>query len=59
MKDELSREIPGWNSFANAERSIGDWIDYYDSNRYQWELAKLSPNEYHDYLISEIYPSFP
>ena len=59
MKDELSREIPGWNSFADVERSIGDWIDYYNSDRYQWDLAKLSPNEYYDYLISGIYPSFP
>ena len=59
MKDELSREIPGWNSFADVERSIGDWIDYYNSDRYQWDLAKLSPNEYYDYLLSGIYPSFP
>lgn len=33
MKDELSHEIPGWNSFADAERSIGDWIEYYNNDR--------------------------
>lgn len=59
MKDELSREIPGWCSFADAQRSIDNWIDYYNNDRYQWDLVKLSPNEYYDYLLTGVYPHFP
>lgn len=59
MKDELSREIPGWCSFADAQRSIENWIDYYNNDRYQWDLAKLSPNEYYIYLTTGAYPRFP
>ncbi|MDE6456886.1 MAG: IS3 family transposase [Dysosmobacter sp.] len=59
MKDELAHEIAGWSSFEDVRRSIGNWIDYYNNDRYQWDLAKLSPNEYYHYLLSGIYPLFP
>lgn len=59
MKDELAHESLGWTSFEDVQRSVDNWIDYYNNDRYQWDLAKLSPNEYYDYLISGIYPSFP
>lgn len=31
-------------------------MDYYNSERYQYELSKLSPNEYLEYYKSGIYP---
>ena len=31
-------------------------MDYYNNDRYQWRLAKLSPNEYYDYIITGKYP---
>ena len=43
-------------SFEDVKRSIDDWIDYYNNDRYQWDLAKLSPNEYYDYLATGVYP---
>ena len=36
-----------------------NWIDYYNNDRYQWDLAKLSPNEYYHYLLTGSYPRFP
>lgn len=36
--------------------AIDDWMDYYNNDRYQERLAKLSPNEYYDYLTTGIYP---
>ena len=45
MKDELAEKIPNWTCFADVQRSIDDWMDYYNNDRYQWDLAKLSPNE--------------
>jgi len=56
MKDELAEEIPKWKTFADVERSIDDWMDYYNNERYQWDLAKLSPNEYYEYITTGAYP---
>jgi len=56
MKDELAEEIPKWKTFADVERSIDDWMDYYNNDRYQWDLAKLSPNEYYEYITTGAYP---
>lgn len=35
---------------------IDDWIEYYNNERYQWQLAKLSPNEYYQYITTGVYP---
>ena len=56
MKDELAEMIPNWTCFADVQRSIDDWMDYYNNDRYQWDLAKLSPNEYYRYLTTGVYP---
>ena len=56
MKDELAEKIPSWTCFADVQRSIDDWMDYYNNDRYQWDLAKLSPNEYYRYLTTGRYP---
>ena len=31
-------------------------MDYYNNDRYQWDLAKLSPNEYFKYIETGEYP---
>ena len=56
MKDELADKIPLWTDFRRAKTDIDDWMDYYNNDRYQWQLAKLSPNEYYEYLKTGIYP---
>ena len=56
MKDELAGEIPGWTSFADAKASIDRWMDYYNKDRCQWDLAKLSPNEFYNYISTGEYP---
>lgn len=35
---------------------IDDYIDYYNNRRYQWKLAKLSPNEYYNFITTGVYP---
>lgn len=57
MKDELAGEIPGWTSFADAKASIDRWMDYYNHDRYQWDLEKLSPNEFYSYITTGEYPA--
>ena len=56
MKDELAGELPGWTSFEAVKSSIDRWMDYYNNDRYQWDLAKLSPNEYYNYITTGEYP---
>lgn len=50
MKDEIKSEIKNADSYAEVQSIIDDWIDYYNNDRYQWDLAKLSPREYHEYI---------
>jgi len=54
MKDEM--DISMCESHAEIAAAIDDWIEYYNNERYQWDLARLSPNEYYEYLQSGIYP---
>lgn len=54
MKDEI--DISGCDNYRKVKVVIDDWIDYYNNERYQWRLAKLSPNEYYEYITTGIYP---
>ena len=56
MKDDIRDEIAVYSSFDDVKRKIDDWMDYYNNNRYQWELLKLSPVEYYTYLKTGVYP---
>jgi len=54
MKDEI--DISECLTFDEVYHVIGDWVDYYNNDRYQWDLAKLSPKEYYKYRITGDYP---
>lgn len=56
MKDEIRDEIKTLPSFESVKAKVDDWIDYYNNDRYQWELLKLSPHEYYQYLQTGVYP---
>ena len=56
MKDEIGGKIAACDSFAEAKAVIDDYMDYYNNDRGQWELLKLTPNEYYEYCITGIYP---
>ena len=56
MKDEIADEISKRASFAGVKETVDDWMDYYNNDRYQWDLLKLSPSEYYRYTITGIYP---
>lgn len=58
MKDEI--DLSSCICFNDVKIIIDDWIDYYNNDRYQWQLAKLSPNEYYEYITTGVYPlDFP
>lgn len=54
MKDET--DISGCQAFDEVKTVIDDWMDYYNNERYQWQLARLSPNEYYQYIQTGVYP---
>lgn len=56
MKDHIKNQLKICGSFDEVKVIIDDWMDYYNNDRYQWRLAKLSPNEYYDYIITGKYP---
>ena len=56
MKDEINDLIYSCNSFKEVVAQVDDWIDYYNKDRGQWELLKLAPSEYYEYLQTGIYP---
>lgn len=56
MKDELADEQPAWSCFKDISDSIDRWMDYYNTERYQWQLAKLSPNEFYEFITTGVYP---
>ena len=54
MKDEIN--VKTCATFEQVKEIIDDEIDYYNNDRYQWPLAKLSPNEFYQYAITGVYP---
>ena len=56
MKDDISDEAAGCTTFDEVLAKVDDWIDYYNNDRYQRELLKLSPKEYYQYQLTGIYP---
>ena len=56
MKDEIADLINTSHTFNEVVTRIDDWMDYYNNDRGQWELLKLAPREYYEYLKTGIYP---
>jgi len=54
MKAEI--DITGCDTHEQIAAVIDDWIDYYNNDRYQWDLAKLAPAEYYRYVTTGEYP---
>lgn len=54
MKDELSDRMKGWRSFDEVKRDIDDWMDYYNYDRHQWALDKLTPAQFYQKHMNQI-----
>lgn len=54
MKDEV--DISECKTFREVKAIIDDWMEYYNNERYQWGLKKLSPHEYYEYVTTGNYP---
>ena len=54
MKDEI--DLNSCKTFEDVKNMIEEYIDYYNNERPQWELAKLTPSEYYEFIKTCIYP---
>mgnify|MGYP003291264760 CR=1 FL=1 len=54
MKDELN--LTDCTIFEDVKNKVDDYMDYYNNDRYQWDLAKLSPKEFYQYTLTGNYP---
>ena len=56
MKDHIGSQIKNCTEFSQVKKLVDDYIDYYNNERYQWDLAKLSPNEFYQFYMTGEYP---
>lgn len=56
MKDEISQLVADCETCEQVKAVVDDWMDYYNNDRYQWDLEKLSPREYYRYCQTGVYP---
>ena len=54
MKDNI--DVSNCETNDDVKAVVDDWIDYYNNERYQWDLAKLAPREYYEYVTTGLYP---
>lgn len=50
LKDEV--DIKHCNTFDELHTLISDYIDYYNNDRYQWNLNKMTPIQNRNYLLN-------
>ena len=56
MKDHINIKLKVCNRYNEVCTIVDDYMDYYNNRRYQWHLAKLSPNEYYKFITTGEYP---
>lgn len=56
MKDHIKPKLETCTQYTEVLAIIDDYMDYYNNRRYQWNLAKLSPNEYYNFVTTGKYP---
>ena len=56
MKEELADKQKNWTSYQQVSQDIDDWMDYYNNDRGQWNLEKLTPSEFYNYINTGIHP---
>ena len=56
MKEEKMELVTQCTTFTEVMAVVDDWMEYYNDDRYQWNLEKLSLREYYRYRQSDAYP---
>ena len=56
MKDHIMEKIASCTEFSQVKSEVDDYMEYYNKERYQWDLAKLSPDEFYSFVTTKVYP---
>lgn len=56
MKDLIKDKLETATEFTEVKVIVDDYMDYYNNDKYQWGLCKLSPNEYYHFITAGEYP---
>ena len=56
MKDEIRDDLKKCRTFQEICSLLDEQIRYYNEERYQWDLSKLSPDEFYKYVTTGRYP---
>lgn len=56
MKDHIKNDLANCTVYDHVVSLVDEYIDYYNNYRYQWDLAKLSPNEFYKFVTTGVYP---
>ena len=56
MKDHIKERLNLCTKYSQVKMIVDDYMDYYNRERYQWQLAKLSPDEFYEFITTGIYP---
>lgn len=58
MKDHIREKLKACTRFDEVKAIVDAYIDFYNNHRYQWDLAKLSPNEFYQFCITGLYTEY-
>ncbi len=56
MKDHIKERLGACTDITEVVALVDEYMDYYNNQRYQWQLAKLSPNEFYRFCLTGDYP---
>ena len=52
MKDCINDRVKKCNTLEEIQIIVDEWMDFYNNERYQWNLGCMSPNEYYEYITA-------
>ena len=56
MKDHIRNKLEECSEFGQVSYIVDNYMNYYNKEKYQWELAKLSPDEFYEFCTTGEYP---
>ena len=56
MKDHIKDKLKDCGTFEQTSSIVDDYMNYYNKEKYQWELAKISPDKFYEFYVTGEYP---
>ena len=52
LKDDV--DYKNVKTFLELNETIGEYINYYNNERYQWDIKKMTPVQYRGHLLAQL-----